>query len=164
MRPTETNVYSLSNSAAVSNNGIALNGNLIGQQLVDVDLVSVAGETVSTKTFAGIPMIINIWYSTCEPCRREMPVLATTAKKFEGQVRFIGINIKDSAKVTADFAQKYGVQFEMFLDTNGQFISAAKISTAPVTLAVNEQGVITDQVAGEIDASRLEALVTELLK
>ena len=111
-----------------------------------------------------MPTIINIWYSTCEPCRREMPVLAASAEKYQKEVRFIGINIKDTAEVTTQFAEKYGVKFKMMLDTNGRFISASKISTAPVTLAINAEGIIINQFAGEISASKLEAIVKELLK
>ena len=109
-------------------------------------------------------MIINIWYSTCEPCRRELPVLASAAAQYLGQVRFVGVNIKDSASVAKEFAAQYGVEFELLLDTNGPFISELGIATAPVTLAVDAQGVIIDQVAGEMSASELDKLVKELLK
>lgn len=164
LRPEATPVYELSNSVVLSGDGIATNANLTGQYLAEVELIAISGEVISTKTFRGTPMIINIWYSTCEPCRREMPILAASAKKYSNQVRFIGINIKDTAKVATEFAQKYGVKFELLLDANGRFITATKISTAPVTLAVNAEGTITNQVAGEISADKLEEIVKELLK
>ena len=162
--PETTPSYELSNSVVLSSDGIATNTKLTGQQLPEVELTAVTGEKISTQTFTGAPMIINIWYSTCEPCRRELPVLASAATKHSDQVRFVGINIKDSAQVATEFAAQYGVQFELLLDNNGQFISALGIATAPVTLAVNAQGIIIDQVAGEISARKLNALVQELLK
>lgn len=164
LRSESTPIYELSNSVVLTNDGIATNADLTGQNLAEVELIATSGEVISTNTFRGMPTIINIWYSTCEPCRREMPILAASAEKYRKEVRFIGINIKDTAEVTTQFAEKYGVKFEMMLDTNGRFISASKISTAPVTLAVNAEGTIINQVAGEISASKLESIVRELLK
>lgn len=154
---TEIETYDLSNE-------IATNTDNTGRRLAEVDLKSVAGEIVSTKSLLGTPTIINIWYSTCEPCRRELPVLASAAAQYRDLVRFVGINIKDSASVAKEFAAQYGVEFELLLDTNGLFISELGIATAPVTLAVDAQGVIIDQVAGEMSASELDELVRGLLK
>ena len=156
-KSTEIKTYDLSNE-------IATNTDNTGRQLAEVDLKSVAGETISTRSLLGTPTIINIWYSTCEPCRRELPVLASGAQKYAGIVNFVGINIKDSAKVATEFAQKYGADFAIYLDDNGRFISKTGISTAPVTLAINAQGLVVSQTAGELSASKLDQVVTELLK
>lgn len=158
-----TQTYNLTNDSAALSNEIATNKDNTGLQLAKVELTNVDGTTASTDSFLGTPTIINIWYSTCEPCRRELPVLASTAEQYGDKVRFIGVNIKDSAKVAKDFATKYGVNFEIFLDLNGAFISSSGISTAPVTLAVNAQGLIVAQIAGELSTDKLTALVTELL-
>ncbi len=161
---TDTPSYELSNSVDLSKDGIATNTRLTGQQLPSIELENVAGEKISTQSLLGAPMILNIWYSTCEPCRRELPVLASAAMRYRDQVRFVGVNIKDSASVAEKFAAQYGVKFELLFDTNGQFISQLGIATAPVTLAVDAQGKIIEQIAGEISASKLNELVSELLK
>jgi hypothetical protein len=93
-----------------------------------------------------------------------LPVLASGAQKYAGSVNFVGINIKDSAKIATEFAQKYGADFAIYLDDNGRFISKTGISTAPVTLAINAQGLVVRQTAGELSASKLDQVVTELLK
>ncbi|MSW12261.1 MAG: redoxin domain-containing protein [Actinobacteria bacterium] len=156
--------YELSNDVSNSSSGIAKNADNRGSQLAEVELLTVLGETISTRSLIGAPTIINIWYSTCEPCRRELPVLAQGALKFGEKIRFIGINIKDSAKVASEFAADYGVKFEIFLDANGAFISASGVSTAPMTLAVNAQGLIINQIAGELSTAKLDELMSELLK
>ncbi|MSX99725.1 MAG: redoxin family protein [Actinobacteria bacterium] len=156
--------YELSNDVSNSSSGIAKNADNRGSQLAEVELLTVLGETISTRSLIGAPTIINIWYSTCEPCRRELPVLAQGALKSGEKIRFIGINIKDSAKVASEFAADYGVKFEIFLDANGAFISASGVSTAPMTLAVNAQGLIINQIAGELSTAKLDELMSELLK
>ena len=161
---TDTPSYELSNSVDLSKNGIATNNRLTGQQLPSIELESVAGQKISTQSLLGAPIILNIWYSTCEPCRRELPVLASAAARYRDHVRFVGVNIKDSASVAEKFASQYGVKFELLFDTKGLFISQLGIATAPVTLAVDAQGKIIEQIAGEISASKLNELVSELLK
>jgi thiol-disulfide isomerase/thioredoxin len=160
----DAETYELSNNASTLSSGIATNTDNKGSQLAVVEVQTVLGETISTSSFVGSPSIINIWYSTCEPCRRELPALAQGALKYGEKVRFIGINIKDSAKVASEFASDYGVKFEIFLDSNGAFVTASGISTAPMTLAVNAQGLIVNQIAGELSTAKLNELVSELLK
>lgn len=161
---TDTPSYTLSNSVDLSSDSIATNSLLIGSQLPEIKLISVDGQEVSTQSLLDTPLIINVWYSTCEPCRRELPAFADADAQYRNQVRFVGVNIKDSASVAKEFASQYGVKFELLLDKNGQFISQLGIATAPVTLAINPQGVIVGQKAGEISAGELDELVKELLK
>ena len=161
---TDTPSYSLSNSIDLSSEGIATNTLLIGSKLPAINLENVDGQEVSTQSLLNKPLVINVWYSTCEPCRRELPALAKADMQYRDQVRFVGVNIKDSATVAREFASQYGVKFELLLDKNGQFISQLGIATAPVTLAIDQRGVIVGQKAGEISASELDELVKELLK
>ena len=161
---TDTPSYTLSNSTDLSSDGIATNTLLLGSQLPAIKLETVEGQEVSTQSLLNKPLIINVWYSTCEPCRRELPALANADTQYRNLVRFVGVNIKDSATVAREFAAQYGVEFELLLDKNGLFISQLGIATAPVTLAIDQQGVIVGQKAGEISASELDELVKELLK
>jgi peroxiredoxin len=164
LNDTDTPSYTLSNSIDLSSDGIATNSLLIGSQLPAIKLENVDGQEVSTQSLLNKPLIINVWYSTCEPCRRELPALANADTQYRDQVRFVGVNIKDSATVAKEFASQYGVKFELLLDKNGLFISQLGIATAPVTLAIDSQGLIVGQKAGEISASELDELVKELLK
>ncbi len=160
----DTPSYTLSNSINLSSDGIATNTLLLGSQLPAIKLENVDGQEISTQSLLNKPLIINVWYSTCEPCRRELPALANADMQYRNLVRFVGVNIKDSATVAREFAAQYGVEFELLLDKNGLFISQLGIATAPVTLAIDQQGVIVGQKAGEISASELDELVKELLK
>ena len=164
LNDTDTPSYTLSNSIDLSSDGIATNSLLIGSQLPAIKLENIEGQEVSTQSLLNKPLIINVWYSTCEPCRRELPALANADTQYRDQVRFVGVNIKDSATVAKEFASQYGVKFELLLDKNGLFISQLGIATAPVTLAIDPQGLIVGQKAGEISAGELDELVKELLK
>lgn len=91
-----------------------------------------------------------------------MPALAAAHRKYGDSIRFIGLNMNDSATVARDFATKYGVTFELFTESSGAFVSALGIVTAPFTLFVNSDGQIVNQFAGELTASTLDVLISEV--
>jgi peroxiredoxin len=88
-----------------------------------------------------------------------MPVLAAAHRKYGDSLRFVGLNMNDSAPVAQAFANKYGVNYELFTDPSGEFISALGVATAPFTMLVNSEGHIVGQYAGELTASTLDALI-----
>ena len=140
---------------------IATNSAVAGTSLPEVSLLTLDNNTIESITLIGKPLILNFWYSTCEPCRREMPVLATSAVTHSSTVRFVGVNMNDSIETAQNFAKKYNVLYDIMFDPSGSFIGALGIGTAPMTLFVDAQGVIVDQVAGEITADKLESLITK---
>ena len=140
---------------------IATNNAVAGTSLPQASLLTLDNKTIDSSTLIGKPLILNFWYSTCEPCRREMPVLAASADTHSATVRFVGINMNDSIETATAFAEKYNVVYDIMFDPSGSFIGALGIGTAPMTLFVDAQGIIVDQVAGEITADKLESLIAK---
>lgn len=134
---------------------LATNDAVVGKSIPAIEVLAESGKQVSTSTWIGRPLVINFWYSTCEPCRREMPLLADTAKSYSGDVAFIGVNMNDSIETARQFADRYGVTYDLVFDINGNLARELGVATAPVTLFVDKTGTIVDQVAGELDGSDL---------
>ena len=112
---------------------------------------------------SGQPTVVNFWYSTCEPCRREMPMLADASDDYGSLVSFVGVNPLDSATAAIEFAEKYGVTYPTLLDPDGDLLTAVGVGTMPVTLFVDANGVIVKQFAGEITYAELQqAIVNDL--
>lgn len=131
-----------------------------GTPLPDSTLTDASGVPINIRTLVGKPLVLNFWYSTCEPCRRELPAFAA-AHKQQPEIQFIGVNMNDSVEVALAFAKKYGVAFPTLFDSTGGFISQLGIATAPTTLFVDATGNIVDQVSGEISAEKLRQLLTQ---
>jgi cytochrome c biogenesis protein CcmG/thiol:disulfide interchange protein DsbE len=134
---------------------LATNDKVVGKTVPSVDLLTDSGSTVSTSQWVGGPLVINFWYSTCEPCRREMPLLASTAKQYAKSVTFLGVNMNDSVDTARAFADKYQVTYDLVFDNNGELARQLGVATAPVTLFVDADGTILDQVAGELTEDAL---------
>lgn len=140
---------------------IGTNEEVTGEPLPVSPIVSLAGSTMSTSDLIGTPLLINFWFSTCEPCRREMPVLAAAHRKYGDSIRFVGINMNDSASVAQSFAEKWGVTYELYTEPSGGLVAALGIATAPFTIFVSSDGRITSQHAGELTTSMLDAIIAE---
>jgi thiol-disulfide isomerase/thioredoxin len=143
--------------------GIGTNASVQGKHLPTVDVQTLQGDNVSTATLLGHPMVINVWGSTCVPCKKELPYFAKVHAQYGDKVRFVGIDYLGPSSDEEKFARDKGVQYELFYDGNGEFISKVGISTFPVTLFVKADGTIVKQT-GQLDAATLTSLInSELL-
>jgi thiol-disulfide isomerase/thioredoxin len=140
---------------------IALNKVSEGNSLASVQLEDPSGNLIATDTWLGQPLVVNFWFSTCEPCRREFPVLVAADRQFD-HVRFIGVNINDTSEAAARFLTTYNATFDNFFDRDGRLTSALSIATAPVTLLIDAGGVVRRQLTGEITAAMLNEAINEV--
>lgn len=143
---------------------IGTNAAVTGRALPRVNLQTLGGDSYSSTDLVGHPLVINLWFSTCAPCNRELPAFAAAHSVFGDQVRFVGINSSGLGSQSEEkFARNRGVNYELFYDPNGEFTTAMRIANFPQTLLVNADGTIVDQT-GELTAAKLEDLIrTKLL-
>ena len=136
------------------------NDPVVGKQLPNVDVTDLEGNTIALQSFSGSPIILNFWYSTCEPCRREIPAFAQ-AQQTHSRIRFIGLNMNDSPEMAKAFGEKYGINYPIVFDQSGTVVRELGVVTAPSTLFIDSSGNIVDQVAGEISSDKLESLISQ---
>lgn len=144
--------------------GIATNAPIEGKLLGHADVLDLADAKVNTATLftSGRPVVINYWFSNCQPCKREMPALEAAHIANQNRVDFVGINTQDSAEITTSFAADIGVTYRLLRDPNAESVVANGISTYPTTLFVNAAGVIIKQIAGEMSAADITSALIEL--
>ena len=109
---------------------------------------------------AGRYMVINFWFSTCEPCKREMPILTSAATRYANSVDFIGINPNDTSTSAEAFLKKFKITYPTFLDNDGAQVAAAGVATFPATFVLNGEGVIVQRFAGEVTKDDLEKVLS----
>ena len=74
---------------------LALVSTLAVAEPLDLTLPTVDGRTLSLSSLRGRWVVVNVWATWCAPCRKEMPAFDVTASKYEGVVRFVGVNLGD---------------------------------------------------------------------
>lgn len=128
---------------------IATNQDNKGETFRFVPVESLDGSGEVTLGPSGRPLVVNFWFSTCEPCKREMPALSEAAALYEGRVDFIGINPNDSTESAKTFLSKFNVSYPNYLD-DGDLLSEAGVATMPATFFLDADGTILERHAGEL--------------
>ena len=142
---------------------IGTNAAVTGRPLPKVNVQTLAGDDFATADLVGKPLVVNFWYSTCAPCKKELPAFAAVQAKLGDEVRFVGVDSLPPSANEEAFARDRGVQYELFYDTNGELTSAVGVAAFPQTLFIDAKGTIVEQT-GELTAERLEQLIrTKLL-
>jgi peroxiredoxin len=142
---------------------IGTNAKVTGRSLPQVDVQTLNGDAFSTGDLIGRPLIVNFWYSTCAPCKKELPAFAAVQAEYGDKVRFVGVDTLPPSDHEEAFARDKGVQYELLYDPDGELTTAVGVAAFPQTLIINAQGIIIQQT-GELTQAKLEDLIrTKLL-
>ena len=142
------------------NDGLG-NDDVQGDPFPDVVLIDRDDAEVTTAELLGEPLVVNLWYSTCPPCAKELPDFAEVDAETD-DVRFIGVNTLDSLEVMERFAGERGVEYDLFRDEFAELADAIGATAMPITLFVTSDGTIVEQ-AGALDADELRSRIADLL-
>ncbi|WP_175414064.1 TlpA family protein disulfide reductase [Agrococcus sp. SGAir0287] len=127
------------------------------------------GEAWSSEDHTGEVMVVNFWYAACPPCRIEAPMLAELATEHEGDVTFIGVNVRDGAAQAEAFDETFGIPYESILDADtgdAQLAFAGTITptAVPTTLVIAADGTIAARITGALpEASILGTILDDEL-
>ena len=122
---------------------------------IELTAKTLDGKSLSLEDLRGEPVIINVWWSGCPPCRLEQPMLNQVAAEPGTSAHIVGINIKDSSPDTASaYVRKFGVPYPSIYDPSGKALLAfqGKLSprTIPSTLVLDSQGRIAASIIGRV--------------
>ena len=144
--------------------GITPNDAVEGERLPVLDLDDGNGNAVSTADLIGQPLVINVWATTCGPCKRELPAFAAAHDAFGDRVRFVGINSGgDTNDQARAFAAKYGVNYESLKDPNGEFTGELGVFALPYTVFVRADGTIAVQKGVELSEDTIRSTIVDAL-
>ena len=142
------------------NDGLG-NDDVQGYPFPDVVLLDSDDNDVTTADLLGEPLVVNLWYSTCPPCAKELPDFAEVDAETD-DARFVGVNTHDSVEVMERFAGERGVEYDLFRDEFADLADAIGATAMPITLFVTSDGTIVEQT-GALDADQLRDKIAALL-
>lgn len=140
--------------------GSPTNPPLPTDELPPLALETAAGDPVELAPSDGRPMVVNLWYSTCPPCARELADFADVDAELGDDVRFVGVNPYDTATTMSRFAADRGVTYELLRDPEFALADELGVVAYPVTLFVDPDGRIVERT-GPIDDAELRARIAE---
>lgn len=101
----------------------------------------------------GRTVVINLWASWCEPCRREMPALdALSSLADAASLQVIGVNVDDDRNLALEYLRAYPVSFDQYWDPGMRATAAAwRLAGVPATLIVGPDGRMRARLIGPRD-------------
>lgn len=137
-----------------------INGEVSGEPFPPAVFLDRDDNEITSAELVGEPMVVNLWYSTCAPCAKELPDFAEVDREVD-DVRFVGVNTLDSVEEMERFASERGVEYELLRDRYAELVDGIGAVAFPITLFVTSDGTILEQT-GPIDADELRERVAEL--
>jgi thiol-disulfide isomerase/thioredoxin len=112
------------------------------------------------------PVVLNVWASWCIPCRSEAPLLDRAADEFEGAVRFVGVNVRDTQEGAREFIAEFFPEaaIEHLFDPGGAVPPALGGSNAvPLTFFYASGGDLVELHTGVLDERTLALQIDEII-
>jgi thiol-disulfide isomerase/thioredoxin len=123
----------------------------------------IAGNSVKVSDHRGKVIIISFWASWCEPCKKELPVLAGVAKRVGPEhMKIIAINFQDDVnrfRFVVDVLKDYPIT--MLRDANGKAARRFEVKAIPRMIILGRDGKVSSDHTG-YGESALPGFIEEL--
>ncbi|MGX6603890.1 TlpA family protein disulfide reductase [Micromonosporaceae bacterium Da 78-11] len=97
------------------------------------------GQEIALRDLHG-PALINIWASSCGPCRTELPVIQQLADRTAGRLTVLTVDAGDTREAGASFATDKGVSLPTLFDQDHRLLNALGMINLPITVFVDAGG------------------------
>ncbi len=131
--------------------------------LPNLILNTVEGEKWSLHEQRGRVVLMNFWATWCAPCQEEVPYLVNLFAKYkERGLVVVGVTIdSENTDQIKDFIERFKVDYPVILTVPGSLLSKQK--AVPMTLLIDEKGVLVNKYAGAAPESLLEKDIIQLI-
>ncbi len=121
----------------------------VGLPIPEFELTSLDGETVSSHSYAGTPVVLNFWATWCSPCVREIPTLQKIERDSTARVVSIALD-KGGGGEVRPFAERHGIDYPVLLGDsallrryNGRAIPYTLVLDASLRIVRMHRGLVS---------------------
>lgn len=116
-----------------------------GQKMTDFALTDIDGNTYRLSTLLEQKqlIILDFWYTTCEPCKMEFPYFEAALQKYGDAISLLAINPINDNQAMAALRQQLGTTFPMLKDTCNLYLGF-EVTAYPTTVFIDSNGTILD--------------------
>lgn len=115
----------------------------------EFSLKDLSGGTVKLSGLRGKVILLNFWYSSCMPCRREMPDLAILHKLYSAKgLVILGLNLDEvfmpesNGAELKKFLDEYRVPYPILIANQDVFEDYGQIPVQPTSFLVDRDGTV----------------------
>ena len=138
----------------------------IGSHLPDFALKDLQGNEVSSAGLRGKVVLIDIWATWCQPCKKEMPGYQRLLDKY-GSRGFVVVGLKSDIMMDTEdpikFANEIGVHYPLAVASADVLQKFGGIEGLPTTMIYDRQGILRKKVIGFEYTDNFESALKPLL-
>ncbi len=127
----------------------------LGDVMRDFTVTTVDGQelTISEILKTKQAVMLNFWYTGCDPCKAEFPMLQAAYAAYSDKIEVITMNPTDISGDTPekirDFRDQFGLTMPM-ATCSGQWLNALGSAAYPTTVIIDRYGVVCLKVIGSV--------------
>ena len=123
------------------------------------------GKTVHLSDLSGHVVVLNFFATWCGPCQGEMPAFTAASRDLASSgVVIVGVDSgSDSVESVVSFAQRYGIGYQLVVDTSDNIGNAYSIDAFPTTIVVAPNGDMVSRMEYPMSELQLERAVSRLI-
>ncbi|MBZ0274002.1 TlpA family protein disulfide reductase [bacterium] len=141
---------------------------MVGQAAPPFRAEDASGASVTSASYAGQVIVLNVWASWCAPCQQELPEMEQMAGRLAGaNAVVLAVNIDDDRKAGERAAAKLHLKnVRTLFDSSKAVPKAFSVSAMPSTIIIAPDGVVRHVNEGYApgDVAKMESVVRSLLK
>ena len=139
----------------------------VGKPAPFFEIKTLSGVTITPVSTKGRVLVINIWATWCEPCRKEMPEIEAFYQKYHDQgVDVVAVSLDDVSDVETVKTVMKSFSFPAAIDKYSDLHKFGRMWRMPVTFVIDQNGILRRngwESEPTVDAAILEKVVTPLL-
>lgn len=110
--------------------------------------------TKTLKDYSGEVVLLNVWATTCIPCRTEMPSIEKLYKDYQPKgLKVVAVSTDEPgmSQSIRDFAKEYGLTFDILYDSVSAIHTQYQIFGYPYSFVISREGIIHKKWVGPDD-------------
>lgn len=128
---------------------------------IEFELVDMDGNILRSEDLKGNVIVFNFWFTTCPPCKREIPELNKLVRKYNDEnIVFIGVSLSNDEDIEK-FISKNPFEYKIIPNAS-EFIEELGINSFPTQIILDREGKMTKKIHGEVNFSTMEKIIDSI--
>lgn len=124
----------------------------------DFTLNTPDGQPVSLASISSGTIVLNFWFTTCPPCRAEIPELSAWSREHPDIPLYgVATDVIPPGRLKKE-AERLGVTYPVLHDDRAEVATSYGIGAFPTTLVLQDGQIVNARV-GAVDRATLDAMV-----
>lgn len=136
------------------------------KEISQIAITTIRGDTIKIYESKNKFTLINFWATDCPGCIKEMPQLVESYNMYHiSGFQIVGVAMSyDPPNHVLEFVKKNNIPFPITLDLDQKIARHfGDIRLTPTSIILDQNGVIIDQIIGEINFDKLNDLLKKNL-